>query len=151
MAAPRQSDESSVPVIVKRIPDRTHALASLAFVHSNAVTRDAGLTRGQRLGYQKGYPTEGIPFRTIGVAFIICANTGIFGGKASRWANPRHTCGNELWIPFCDSEEELARHSAPCHSEGTGGTALPITSRTAHPACFVLAIRFEHSEPTLVV
>ena len=81
----------------------------------------------------------------------------------------RHTCGNELWVPFCDSEEELASASEHRRCETTmslHGTfsfqdvthgltrriiAILLQDRTFQIFLNPAAIRFKSVEPTVVV
>ena len=87
----------------------------------------------------------------------------------------RHTCGNELWIPLCDSEEELASRPEPQQGKtaspyvlvGPSGDGRAVVRRllSRQLICCVplfspletavaglsAAMRFNPAEPTVVV
>ena len=74
-----------------------------------------GSNPGRRLDCQKGIPA-------VRISGAVCR---------------RHTCGNELWVPLCDSEEELV------------GTSC--ASSRWHETRLTAAMRFKHPEPAVVV
>lgn len=71
----------------------------------------------------------------------------------------RHTCGNELWVPLCDSEEELASASEHRRCDTTMSlhrpmrriVAMLLQDRTFQIFLNPAAIRFKSVEPTVVV